>query len=102
MKTILLRVIAVFCLVLMPLGISAQTDDFAAKFKKLDPAEETRLRAILAEPIPSGALLATQRQRLFQKYEAASRLSDLAQQESVLREAVRIAPDLAEAFVDRY
>lgn len=93
MKRTLLRVIAVLVLAAFTQGLGAQTDDIEAAFKKPSAAEEKRLRAVLAEPVPNGAALDTIRQTLFDKRHAADALGDVAQSTALLRESVRLLPD---------
>lgn len=74
-------------------GLKAQTEEIESGFKKLDAAEEQRLRAVLAEPVPQGVLYDTLRQHIRNKEAAALALGDAAQEEAVRREAVRLLPD---------
>lgn len=70
----------------------AQTDEIVDAFKKLEPAEEKRLRAILAWPVPADPQPSV-RNEFFQHQEIAARLlGDRAQIEAVAREAVRSLP----------
>ena len=94
MKVALAQLVAILVLALFAQGLGAQTDDIRSGFKKLDAAEEQRLRAVLAEPVPRGTLLDTLRQHFLQKEEAALSLSDDMQREVVLRAAVAALPDL--------
>ena len=95
MKKLIFRLVAVVALVVFAQGLVAQTDeaDIGASFKKLEPAEEQRLRAILAEPIPQAASLTTLRELLNRKFDATAVLGDVVQREATLREAVRLLPD---------
>lgn len=74
-------------------GLWAQTEEIESSFKKLSPAEEQRLRAVLAEPLLQGALHESLRQRIREKQAAALALSDASEREALLREAVRLLPD---------
>ena len=74
-------------------GLMAQTEQIESGFKKLSTAEEQRLRAVLAEPLPQNALHETLRQRIREKDAAVLALSDDSQREILLREAVRLLPN---------
>lgn len=76
-------------------GTFAQVDEIETGFAQLGPGEEQRLRAILAEPVPQGALLETLRRHFGAKNEAALRLEDMVAREANLREQVRLVPDAA-------
>ena len=93
MTRILVRLVTILLLATLALRLGAQTDDLSAGQKKLDPAEVTRLRAVLAEPVPRGALLDDLRRHFREKEVAANALGDNAQWTAILREAVRLLPD---------
>ena len=70
----------------------AQIEEIDTDFRQLEPAEEQRLRAILAAPVPERALYVTLRSHFRAKDEAAVRLGDDAAREATLREQVRLVP----------
>ena len=74
----------------------AQTDDsdeFVASFKKLSPQEDAKFRAILAEPVPVGALNLTLTSHLEAKKVAAMQLGDRPLLIQLYREWVAALPD---------
>jgi CHAT domain-containing protein len=71
----------------------AQADEIEQNFKKLDPAQEKTLRDVLAQPVPQGASLEVLRRHFNEKSDAASKLSDTAQRQQVLRQAIKVLPD---------
>lgn len=71
----------------------AQIDEINIGFRQLSPDETLRLRAILAEPVPQGALYETLRRHFRAKDVAAIRLGDYVAREAILRERVRLVPD---------
>ena len=72
MKKLIFRLVAFVALVVFSHGLVAQADkdDIGSSFKKPAPAEEQRLQAILAEPIPQAASLTTLRELLNRKSDA--------------------------------
>ena len=102
-----LRALAVLALAMLAGGLHAQTDEIAEGFRNITPAEEQRLRAVLAEPVPQGAALEALRRHFREKDRAAVVLLDGAAREAVLREAISLLPDpvwknnLARQLLDR-
>ncbi|MBC7649341.1 MAG: CHAT domain-containing protein [Vitreoscilla sp.] len=71
----------------------AQDDEIETQFKRITPQDEARLRELLAQPIPEGALPDTLRKHFQEKDAAALHLGEPGNRESVLREAVKRLPD---------
>jgi CHAT domain-containing protein len=94
MKTGLMRLMTLLVLLLLAFGAWAQEEDIASGFKKLDAAEEQRLRAVLAQPVPERVESAkTLNAHFTQKADAAHRLNDEKTRESILRQWVEALPD---------
>ncbi len=70
----------------------AQEDAIEASFQKLSAEEERRLRAILAEPLVPGQPRRDLERQVREKSFAARRMSDAAEEERVLREALPLVP----------
>lgn len=87
------RLFAILTLLAWTQWLGAQTDDIEAGFSKPGPAEEQRLRELLAQPVPQGASIDVLRQHFLGKDAAANKLGDGAQREANLREAARLLPD---------
>ena len=102
-----LRALAILALAMLAGGLHAQTDEIAEGFRKTTPAEEQRLREVLAEPVPQGAALEALRRHFREKDRAAVVLLDGAAREAILREAISLLPDpvwknnLARQLLDR-
>jgi CHAT domain-containing protein len=71
----------------------AQGDEIETQFRQVSADEDKKLRAILAEPIPEGALLETLRKHFTAKDAAAIRLAEPMLRENVQREAIKRLPD---------
>lgn len=93
LNTVLRRLVALAVLLVLAPGVRAQSDEIGEGFNKPDAAEEQRLRALLAQPVPDGALFETLRRHFREKEVAAFKLGDTAQIVSLRREAVRRLPD---------
>jgi len=71
----------------------AQSDEVEENFKRLDPAEEQRLRAVLAQPVPQGVTQKVLSTHFWGKV-AAARLLDIGEQAiPFMREAVSLVQD---------
>ena len=73
--------------------VLAQDKEIETQFRQVSAEEDKKLRAILAEPIPEGALLETLRKHFIEKDAAAIRLGEPMLRENVQREAIKRLPD---------
>jgi CHAT domain-containing protein/tetratricopeptide (TPR) repeat protein len=71
----------------------SQSNELSAKFKRLTPEEEVKLRAILAEPVPTGALNLTLLRHFEAKKVAIDRLGEAGPKEVFYRQWVAAMPD---------
>lgn len=96
MNQLLLKLLTGIVLVLVASDLVAQTEEIVGKFRKLDPADEQRLREMLARPLPSNLPANQRNELLLQKESAARLLGDDVQIEAVAREAVKALPGNAD------
>jgi CHAT domain-containing protein len=96
MKHCFSHYVGFFCIALA-LGVSphtwAQTEEIETSFKKMDAAEEQKLRELLLTPVPQGLTAVALARHLGEKDRAAVRLSDSAARIALLRQAVTLLPD---------
>jgi hypothetical protein len=90
--------LALLLLATLALGVTAQDDEIASGFKKLDAVEAQRLRAVLAQPVPSRIDKKILNAYFTQKNDAAHRHNDEKTHESILRQLVEAVSD---AFATR-
>ena len=88
----LLTVLAVLFFGLVSAAAWGQDDDIETGFKRLSPEEETRLRGVLAVPVPDNWLLTSLKTHFIAKDSAARRLGDLRELEVILRQWVKAFP----------
>jgi CHAT domain-containing protein len=95
-KTLLMRCAGVAC-VAMACALAtpawAQADEIESSFRRMDPAEESKLRAVLAEPVPQGGLSNALGKHFAAKDNAAVRLGDTSARIALLRDAIKLLPD---------
>ena len=88
--------VGVFCIAFAPCLSHyawAQTEEIETSFKKMDAAEEQKLRELLLTPVPQGLTGVALARHIGAKDRAAVRLSDSAARIALLRQAVTLLPD---------
>lgn len=73
-------------------GTWAQSDELETSFKRLTPTEEASLRAILAEPVPTGSLDSTLERHFAAKELAAQKLAEIGPILALYRQWVAASP----------
>jgi CHAT domain-containing protein len=96
MKHFIAQHVGIFC-ISFALGVSspvrAQTDEIESGFRKMDVAQEQKLRSVLLAPVPLGAAQDVLARHFAEKDRAAVRLSDPAARIALLRDATKLLPD---------
>jgi tetratricopeptide (TPR) repeat protein len=94
-KTLLMRCAGAACIAMacaLATPAWAQADEIESSFRRMDPAEENKLRAVLAEPVPQGATFDALSRHFTTKDNAAVRLGDSPARIALLREAIKLLP----------
>jgi len=76
----------------VPTNAWSQTDAMESGFKRISPEEEVQLRAVLAEPVPAGALNNTLLEHFRKKRNAADRLGDHDSRMNLFRQWMESMP----------
>lgn len=87
-KLLLIGLLACF-----PVFGFCQSEDVVQGFRKISPDEEARLKATLAEPVPTNVLTTTLAEHFRTKRNAADRLGDISQRVKIFEESLIYFPN---------